>query len=172
MGGLGADSRAVSESAGVAALIAITVLATASVGLSVIIAADGGDGSSFPVEFQYSSDLSQLTVFYDGEEEVRAGDVVVDGPAGNFTWAELANVPENRSIAAGDQPVFLNEGSAYGDDVAESEVIRVIHRPEDGETSVAVWNEGGGEEDDDGGLPGDDPTDDPADPASATGVNP
>ena len=73
-------SRAVSESAGVAALIAITLLATASVGLSVIIAADGDDSSEFSFEFQYSSDLSQLTVFYDGEEEVRAGDVVIDGP--------------------------------------------------------------------------------------------
>ena len=171
MGGFGADGRAVSESAGVAALIAITLLATASVGLSVIIAADGDDSSEFSVEFQYSSDLSQLTVFYDGEQDVRAGDVVIDGPTTNVTWAELAEVPEDETIAAGDRPVFLNEGSAYGDDVAESEVIRVIHRPEDGETSVAVWNEAAAE-DDDGGLPGDDPTDDPADPASATGVNP
>ena len=80
MGGFGADSRAVSESAGVAALIAITLLATASVGLSVIIAADGGDSSEFSVEFQYSPDLSQLTIFYNGEQDVRASDVVIDGP--------------------------------------------------------------------------------------------
>ena len=54
-------------------------LTTASVGLSVIIAADGDDSSEFSVEFQYSPDLSQLTIFYNGEQDVRASDVVIDG---------------------------------------------------------------------------------------------
>jgi len=158
---MGADCRAVSESAGVAALLVITVVATASVGLSVVIVAeDGDDGSEFPVEFQYSGDLSQLTVFYNGDQPVAAGDVVIDGPDANVTWAELAGIPADEQVAAGDQPVFLNDASPYGNDVAETDVIRVVHTPPDGEPATAVWNEdasGDGSGDDAGPDPADDP---------------
>lgn len=138
------DTRAVSESAGVAALVLITLVATASVGLSVIIVAedDGDDGgSAFSVDFQYSGDLSQLTVFYNGDEEVQAGNVVIDGPSTNVTWAELAEVSSDEAIRPGDRPVFLNQGSAYGNNVGENDAIRVVYTPPEGEVVTAVWNE-------------------------------
>lgn len=157
----GADERAVSETAGVAVLIAITVVATASVGLSVIIVADGGGGTEFSVEFQYSSDLSQLTVFYNGEKPVSAGDIAVDGPENNVTWAELAEIPEDEQVEPGDQPVFLNEASPYGSDVAEDDVIRVVHTPPDGERATATWNEDSSEDEGSNGTEDDETADDP-----------
>jgi hypothetical protein len=162
--GVSGDGRAVSESAGVATLVVITVVATASVGLSVVIFADDGDGTGFSVEFQYSSDLAQLTVFYNGDGEVRAGDIVVDGPGNNVTWAELADVPPDEPVAPGSRPVFLNKAGPYGNDVGGNDVIRVVHAPPDGETTTAVWNEQDGS-----GSEGDST---PDDPFSALGVAP
>lgn len=158
MPAVAADRRGVSESAGVAALIMITLVATASVGLSVIIVADDGDdgGSGFSVDFQYSGDLSQLTVFYNGDEEVQAGNIVFDGPSTNVTWAELADVSADEPVAPGDRPVFLNEGSAYGGNVGESDSVRVVYSPPDDEVVTVVWNEaaaGGDEESPEGSAP-------------------
>lgn len=156
MGAVAADDRGVSESAGVATLIVITLVATASVGLSVVIVAeDNDDDSGFSVDFQYSGDLSQLTVFYNGDEEVRAGDIVVDGPEVNVTWAELADMPENEPVTPGDRPVFLNEGSPYGGNVGENDAVRVVYEPPDDEPVVIVWNEAAAGDD---GEPSDGPT--------------
>jgi len=162
--GAPADTRAVSESAGVAALVAITVIATASVGLSVVIFADDGDSTGFSVEFQYSADLAQLTVFYNGDGEVRAGDIVIDGPGNDVTWAELADVSPDEPVAPGDRPVFLNEASPYGSDVDENDAISVIHAPPDGETTTVAWNDQGGS--------GGDGESTPDDPFSALGAAP
>lgn len=144
--------RAVSESAGVAALIVITVVATASVGLSALVVNNdnAGGNTGFSVEFQYSMNLAQLTIFHNGESPVQAGNVIISGPNGNATWAELADIGEQEAVAPGDQPVFVSDSSAYDAEVAESDTISVIYENPDGETVTLTWNEGGGGEEDDG----------------------
>jgi hypothetical protein len=148
---MGSTDRAVSESAGVAALIVITVVATASVGLSALVVNNDNAGDSgFSVEFQYSTNLAQLTIFHNGEEPVQAGNVIISGPNGNVTWAELADIGEEDTVEPGDQPVFVGESSPYGTEVAESDTISVIYENPDGETVTFTWNEGSGEDEDDG----------------------
>lgn len=148
---MGSTDRAVSESAGVAALIVITVVATASVGLSALVVNNDNAGDSgFSVEFQYSTNLAQLTIFHNGEGPVEAGNVIISGPNGNVTWAELAEIGAEDTVEPGDQPVFVSESSPYGAEVAESDTISVIYENPDGETVTLTWNEGGGEDEGDG----------------------
>jgi hypothetical protein len=152
---MAATDRAVSESAGVAALIVITVVATASVGLSALVVNNDGMGgdTGFSVEFQYSSNLAQLTIFHNGEEPVQAGNVIISGPNGNVTWAELAEIGDEEPVEPGDQPVFVSDSSPYGGEVAESDTISVIYENPDGETVTFTWNEGGGDEGEGSGAP-------------------
>jgi hypothetical protein len=149
---MAATDRAVSESAGVAALIVITVVATASVGLSALVVNNdnAGDDGGFSVEFQYSTNLAQLTIFHNGEEPVQAGNVIISGPNGNVTWAELADISAEDTVEPGDQPVFVSDSSAYDAEVAESDTISVIYENPDGETVTLTWNEGSGEDEGDG----------------------
>jgi hypothetical protein len=152
---MAATDRAVSESAGVAALIVITVVATASVGLSALVVNNDGasSGSGFSVEFQYSTNLAQLTIFHNGEEPVQAGNVIISGPNGNVTWAEMAEIGDEEPVEPGDQPVFVSDSSPYGGEVAESDTISVIYENPDGETVTFTWNEGGGDEGEGSGAP-------------------
>jgi len=163
------DDRAVSETTGVAVLILIMVVTTVSVGLSVIIVDDEGE-SDFDVRFQYSSDLAQMTLFYEGEEEISAGDIVVQGPANNVTWAELADVESGTTVSPGDRPVFLNDVSAYGSNVGENDVIRVTYNPANGESVTRTWDQSASEEDDDGSGTGGPETAIRSAPAIAAGV--
>jgi hypothetical protein len=145
---MGSTDRGVSESAGVAALIVITVVATASVGLSALVVNNDAAGSSgFSVEFQYSSNLAQLTIFHNGEGPVQAGNVIISGPNGEVTWAALADIGEEEAVTPGDQPVFVGESSPYGAEVTERDTISVIYENPDGETVTITWNEGAGEGD-------------------------
>jgi hypothetical protein len=166
------DDRAVSETTGVAVLILVMLVTTVSVGLSVIIVNDEGE-SDFDVRFQYSSDLEQMTIFYEGEGEIRAGDVVVQGPAKNVTWAELADVESGATVEPGDRPVFLNDASVYGSNVGSGDVIRVTYSPADGESVTRTWDQSTSEDDssgDDGSGTGGPETAIGSVPAIAAGV--
>lgn len=145
---MGSTDRAVSESAGVGALIVLTVLATASVGLTALLAneEDPTQGTGFSVRFEYSSNLQQLQVFPNGEEPVQAGDVIISGPNGNSTWAEVADVGEEDTVSPGDRPLFVGENTGYGSKVKESDTISVIYEPPDGKSATFTWNEGAGED--------------------------
>lgn len=153
---MGLTDRGVSESAGIAALIVITVLATASVGLSALVVdSDGsGDDGEFDVEFQFSSNLAQLTIFPANEEPVQAGNVIISGPDGNVTWAELGQLSEDDTLEDGDQPVFVSSGSAYDAEITEQDTVSVIYEPSDGQSVTLTWNEGSGDEEGEGdGVP-------------------
>lgn len=152
------DSRAVSEAMGVGVLIGITVLVTLSVGAGVILTEGNEDGSELEFNFIYSAELSQLTIQYLDDDDLSAGDVYVDGPANNVTWAELVGVDDDEPLTAVDT-VFVHDRSAYGTNVDDDDFFRIVHAPEgDGSAVLAQWNE----DQDDGGF-GPSP-DDPTEP--------
>jgi hypothetical protein len=153
MAGL-SDSRGVSETAGVAVLIAVTVLVVLSVGASVLIDT-GEEDTGVEFQFVYSDQLSQLTIIYQDDKELPAGEIYVDGPAGNYTWAEYSDIDPSESIGSADT-IFIRNRQPYDSDVGESDYFEIVHTPPDGEAEViASWNE------ENAGQDGEDGEDDP-----------
>lgn len=142
-----AYSRGVSEGAGVAVLVVITVVATASVGMTVTLVMDDDDhGAQFT--FDHSEDLGHLLIFYDDGDELRAGSVVITGPANEVTWAELEEMEPDEMVAPSNVPVRLSNQNAYGADVSETDFVEIRYVPEDDEDDteeivLATWNEPG-----------------------------
>lgn len=138
---LSSDGRAVSESMGVGVLIGITVLVTLSIGAGVMLT-EGDDGSSgLEFNFIYSNELSQLTIQYQDDEAHPAGDIYVDGPANNVTWAELVGL-DAASPITDVNTAFVHDRSAYGSGVNDDDFFRIVYVPEGEEAVVlATWNE-------------------------------
>lgn len=154
------DSRGVSEGAGVAVLVVITVVATASVGMTATLLSDedtGAYGAQFT--FDYSEDLQQLLIFYDSGDSLRAGSIHISGPAGDVTWAELEDIEPDAMVEPSNIPTRLSDGNAYGAKVNANDFVEIRYVPESGEDGedgggeaeevvLATWNdpsEGGGE---------------------------
>ena len=139
------DTRGVSEGAGVAVLIVMTVLVTASVGISVLFVQSGDDaGVQANFTYEYIGDRTTLLVTHAGGDEIQAGDLVFSGPGTNVTWAAVAGQNETETVAEGDL-VQLSRNSAYGSRVRESHTIRVVYSPEGGNRTVlSTWSGGDG----------------------------
>lgn len=156
------DVRAISESTGVAVLLVITVVASASVGLSALLVAEDDTEYGAEIQFSYLEARSELLVFYTGGEDLRAGNLHFRGPDAEVTWAQLRGVGDDARVTpsqSGTDPVRLGSNTAYGSEVAEEGYVEVVYEPteeDDLEEPVvlATWGEppeGGGD-----GLGGDD----------------
>lgn len=143
-----ADCRGVSESAGMAVLIGITLVVTGAVGVGVFLeTADELESAEFT--FNYAEELNQLVIVYQDDEELQASEVYVEGPAGNFTWAELAQMDEEGLLTEIDT-IFANNQGPYGADVEEEDYFKITYVPDDDESTVlAEWNAEDDEEADD-----------------------
>lgn len=146
MGSNRAASRGVSEGTGVAVLVVLTVVATASVGMTVTLVMDGDEyGAQFT--FDHSDELGHLLIFYDEGDELRAGSIVIDGPDNEVTWAELEGMDDDELVAPSNIPIRLNDQNAYGSAVSEEDFVEIRYVPEDGEETetvvLATWNEPG-----------------------------
>jgi len=139
------DARGVSEGAGVAVLILLTVLVTASVGISVLFVDTGDDtGVQANFTYEYISDRTTLLVTHAGGDELQAGDIVLSGPGTNVTWAAVAGQNGTETVTEGDL-VQLSRNSAYGSRVRERDTIRVVYVPEGGNRTVLdTWSGSGG----------------------------
>ena len=149
------DSRGISEGAGVAVLVVITVIATASVGMTATLLSDedtGAYGAQFT--FDHSEDLQQLLIFYDSGDPLRAGSIHISGPANDVTWAELEDIDPNTMVEPSNIPTRLSDGNAYGSKVSADDFVEIRYVPEsdddggggDGETEevvLATWNDPG-----------------------------
>ena len=81
------DERASSETLGVAVLIGMTILVTASLGLGVIFMDTQEQERTAEVDFTFLSE--SLVVQYQDETERRAGSLFIEGPQNNVSWAAL-----------------------------------------------------------------------------------
>ncbi|MFC7073479.1 type IV pilin [Halovenus rubra] len=155
------DNRGVSEGAGVLALVVITVVATASVGMTVTLISDDGPGSNpYNAEFTFdhSKDLQQLLIFYDGGKELRAGSITITGPENEVTWAEIEEIEPGEMVSPSNLPTRLSKENAYGSKVGAQDFIEITYTPPsdgegsgDGEDSaepvvLGTWNKPGGGE--------------------------
>ena len=135
------DSRGVSETTGVATLIVLTVLVTASVGISVILVADEEAETQVSFQFDHLEDAGALLVTHDGGGDLRAGSLYIEGPDNNVTWATIAGTEEDAMVTGGDV-IQVSSGSPYGSSVTGRDEISVVHVPQDGNRTVlATWPE-------------------------------
>ena len=135
--------RGVSEFTGVAILVSMTVLATASVGVLVLVGtADEGAQPRANFTFQYIDGSSVLLVTHDRGDEFTASNLTVRSSDGEARWFELAGTPPNRTIGPGDT-VQLSSNNAYGSNVNRGDRIRVLYAPPSGnETVLDTWDGG------------------------------
>jgi len=123
------DDRGVSESAGVGVLIALTVLVTASVGISVLfIPSEAEQGTNATFSFDHFPDSGQLLVTHEDGDAIPAGDIVVSGESKNLTWASILNVSTTKPVEPGDA-VQLSDSSAWEDQVQQRHDIAIYYVP-------------------------------------------
>jgi len=134
-----ADDRAVSEAEGVAVLVLLTITVTAALGVGVLLMTEEEQATA-EFEFNYLDGSSALVITHDGGEQFAAGNLYIDGPENNVTWAELMNVDDNATVGSGDVAQVRAE-NAYGSTVGEDDVVEIVHDPpDDNRTVVARWN--------------------------------
>jgi hypothetical protein len=136
---LGADRRGVSEGASVAVLLLVTVLVAGSVGVGVLFVdstADGGVDASF--SFQYFSERAVLLVTYEEGTSLRAGDVVVRGPANEVTWARLRGLNDSAALTPGAR-AQLNPNNPYGSRVTGDGNVTVVYVRGENESVLETW---------------------------------
>jgi hypothetical protein len=153
---LSTDSRGISEGTGVAVLVVITVVATASVGMTVTLLSNedtGAYGAQFT--FDYSEDLQQLLIFYDSGDPLRAGSIHISGPANDVTWAELEGIEPDTMVEPSNIPTRLSDSNAYGSKVSAEDFVEIRYVPESGDEGesgedseteavvLATWNDPG-----------------------------
>jgi hypothetical protein len=137
------DSVGMSESIGVAVLIGMTIVLTASVGLSVLVF-DSQDEAGVQANFTYDyvDDSSLLLITHAQGDELEAGNIEFVGPQNTVTWAALANTNESALIGPGDI-TQLSSGNAYGANVAQSDTITIYHNTSGNRTQLDEWSGGG-----------------------------
>ena len=161
--------RASSETLGVAVLIGMTLLVTVGLGLGVMLISEQDQEQTADISFTFLSD-TLVVVYQDGTERT-AGDLYIDGPANNVSWAELDEELGPEDAVTQNTEVRLNSDTAYGAKPAEEEVFEVIYITEDGQRFVlAGVNQGGsGSDASPGGPDGPSGPDGPGGPDGPTG---
>jgi hypothetical protein len=137
--------RGISEGASLAALVLLTVVVTASVGVNVLFLDDDSGGTiEANFSFEHQSQGSYLLVTHEEGNELRSDRVRIKGPDANVTWAEVADWNDSREVTRGDL-VQLSESSAYGSQVGSRDNIRVLYVYQNGSTKVLdEWNPASG----------------------------
>jgi hypothetical protein len=131
MGSAGGN-RAVSETAGVAVLVLLTVSITAAVGLSVIFAADSGPPEA---DFSFEQIGDRVLITHDGGDEFSASNLVISGPDGELTWAENADIEPSTAVGPGDA-TQIGPPSPYGARLRADDYIQIRYTPAEGNQTV------------------------------------
>lgn len=133
--------RASSETLGVAVLIGMTLLVTAGLGLGVLVISEDEQQKSADIDFTFLGDT--LVVVYQDETERVAGNLYIQGPANNVSWAELDDRVGPEGMVGPGTDVRLNANTAYGAQPSEDQFFEIIYFDENGERFVlASVNEG------------------------------
>jgi FlaG/FlaF family flagellin (archaellin) len=135
------DDRGVSEFAGVAILVSMTVLATASVGLFVLVEeSDAGGPPEANFSFQYVDQSSILLVTHERGDSVDAGNLTVQSQDAQAPWNALAGSEPTTVVGPG-ATVQLSGANAYGENVNRGDRIRVVYTPPSGNMTVLeTWD--------------------------------
>lgn len=128
------QDRAISEGAGVATLVIITVLVTASVGMSVLVGMDAGEGE-IDGEFRFEQLDDRLVIGYESGPGLTAGNLYADGPHNNVSWAALTGIDEEDTVTPGDTDQ-LSPDNAYGSAIDADDDVAMVYITEDGERVV------------------------------------
>ncbi|WP_436931209.1 type IV pilin N-terminal domain-containing protein [Halosimplex halobium] len=135
------SDRGVSEFAGVAILVGITLLVTGSVGLYVLV--DAGSETAGPnanFTFEYVDGPSVLIVTHDRGDNFTASNLTVRASDRAVPWHELANSPANSTVSPG-STVQLSRRNAYGSRVSSDDRVAVVYTPPAGnETVLERWD--------------------------------
>jgi hypothetical protein len=143
MGPQARADRGVSEFAGVAILVSVTILVTASIGVFVLVVdTEAGGPPDANFSFRYIDSSSALIVTHDRGDAVTAGNLTVRSEVASARWDELAGTNETALVGPGDS-VQVSSSNAYGANVSRRETVRVVYTPTDGnETVLERWNGG------------------------------
>lgn len=135
------DERGVSEFAGIAILVALTVLVTASVGLYVaVVDEDEGGPTSANFSFEYVDASSSLLVTHERGDEVDAGNLSVRSAGNEAGWDALAGTNASAPVGPG-STVQISSGNEWGQNVAQRDAVQVVYAPDPrNETVLSTWS--------------------------------
>jgi hypothetical protein len=135
------EDRGVSEFAGVAILVSMTVLVTASVGVFVLVAeTDPGGPPGANFSFQYVDQSSVLLVTHERGDEFDARNLTVRSRDAGARWDALAGSGPTDVVGPG-ATVQLSRSNAYGENVNRGDRIQVVYAPPAGnETVLETWD--------------------------------
>lgn len=140
MDGLGDDERAVTESAGVAILVGITIIVTATVGLNVLVVSEQDrDGAHANFSYDHVDSNGALIITHVEGDEFPASELIIEGENAETTWAAAANVNETESIGPGDI-VQISRDNSYGKPVRKTSTIRIFHEQSGNRTQLSEWS--------------------------------
>jgi flagellin-like protein len=142
MTGVGADDRGVSEATGAAILILITVIATGTVGLNVLLLEqqDSSPGPNAEFTFEYFGDASSLLVTHDSGDEFQAGNLLLRSSQSQVTWADAAGTNQSASVEPG-ATIQLSAGGAFDARVESGDTVTVNYVNDNGtEVTLDQWN--------------------------------
>lgn len=138
---LSTDGKAVSEMASVMTLVAVALVIVLAIGANVLFFEVDSDGPDATFSFQYFDELSALQVTHEAGEEIRAGDLLLQGPDREVTWAELDNDMNESSMVGPNDAVRLGPEGAYGGNVGDSDRIAVVYSNASADTKIlSQWN--------------------------------
>lgn len=133
------DTRGISESAGVAILVGITILVTASVGLNVLVVGEEDTGPpTANFTYEYVDTSNALLVTYPREDELKAGKLYFSGADQEKTWATLAKTNETATVEPGDI-VQLSERNPFGKRITTSTRIEIRYEYRGNRTKIDEW---------------------------------
>lgn len=134
------SSRAVSETLGAAVLIGMTILVTASLGLGVLVISEEEQRQT--AEFDFTFLTEQIVIEYQDENERVAGNLYIDGPHNNVSWAAVDDSHGPDDEVGEGTFVSIGPNTAYGAGVSEDDTFDMVYFTPEGERVVLyTWNE-------------------------------
>jgi hypothetical protein len=137
------DQRASSETLGVAVLVGMTVLVTAGLGMGVLVMGQQQQAQTANVDFTFLGD--QMIVIYEDSTDRAAGDLYIDGPDGNASWAELADNKDPGDMVTKKDNIRIGPDTPYGAKADKDARYDLVYFADDGERYVLASVNAGGE---------------------------
>jgi hypothetical protein len=122
-------------------LVALTLVLGVGLGAGVLFAPpdDTGEVPSLNFTFTHYPDSASLLVTLERGAPVAAGNIKLSNAARNVTWATVANVTNDTTLAQGDT-IQLSQGSNFGSPVTSSDTVDVWWDSANATRVVATWS--------------------------------
>lgn len=118
----------------------MTILVTASLGLGVLAITD--EQKRQTADFDFTFLTNQLVIEYQDENERVAGNLYIDGPHNNVSWATVDDARGPDDMVSEGSFVSIGTDTAYGVGVSEDDTFEIVYFTPDGERLVLdTWNE-------------------------------